>query len=558
MRVLVGRPPSQAPWAHACFRRVEAEVLHLDFNTGRFTDEAERQHRRSFFDLMVQAVRHVSRGITNFDPASKMWKLHGDGTALEVLRNFLTLGFFFVEEEVQSFFSLPSSGPHWQTSGSVQPRTAPTFQRACSAPALSAPMRRSSSTPTLTPPIAHSFHTQPQGAPTPHPHFQRSATQVFPQTRVMPHGQPGQLTRHMGQAHPSTVGVYPQGALLRRGAEVRIHSLTSHVSLNGRVGVLRYEDEPDGEFSPRWVVDVGLSQYSLAVSKLELLDSDVKIVGVDEGPRIAASRGLERRTSFPLPPCPITSAVATSSQHAAQQGTSSSAVAPKEEAGRVVNTSLAQDPTEASLPVARSAACSPLPTQTDSPPGSPAPPHLPPVSPQRSASNIEPAAEKPQLRRMRSMSAASAESAPHTPARVSAKRRRSSEPERVGSSERSASVLPRGAVSSEQSQRSTEKQKPSRPRAVVVGQRHDQKKAKNKKNQRDSGRPPVIAPAVVPPAVESQVAECALCLDAPVSIVFVPCGHMAVCGDCSKSLGNRAPCPICRKTIKHMQKVFMA
>lgn len=548
MRVLIGRPPPQAAWAHFCCRRVE-EVFHVDFNTGRLTDEAERQHRRSFFDLMVQAVRHVSRGII-FDPASKMWKVQDRDTALQVLRNFSTLGFLFVEEEVQSFFSLPSCGPHWQTPGSVQPRTAPTFQRACSAPALSAPMRRSSSTPTLTPPIAHSFHTQP------HPHFQRSATHVFPQTRVMPHGQPGQLTRHLGQAHPSAGGVHPRGALLCRGAEVRIHSLTSHVSLNGRIGVLRYEDEPDGEFSPRWVVDVGLSQYSLAVSKLELLDSDVRIVGEDEDPRIAAPRGLERRTSFPLPPCRTTSAVATSSQHPAQQGTSSSVVAPKEDAGHVVNTSLAQDPKEASLPVTISAARPPLPTQTDSPPGSPAPQHPPPVSPQRSASNIEPAAERPQLRRMRSMSAASAESAPQTPARVSAKRRRLPESERVGSSEGSASVLPRGAVTSEQSQRSTEKQKPS------------QKKAKNKKNQRDSAcgkrtaSAPVTAPAVVPPTVErqveSQLTECCLCLDAPVSVVFVPCGHMAVCGDCCESLGKKAPCPICRKTIWHMQKVFMA
>merc|ERR1712137_399856 len=54
------------------------------------------------------------------------------------------------------------------------------------------------------------------------------------------------------------------------------------------------------------------------------------------------------------------------------------------------------------------------------------------------------------------------------------------------------------------------------------------------------------------------VSECAVCMDAEVDTVFVPCGHMATCSTCAERLGKRPCCPVCRKRVKHMQRVFFA
>jgi len=51
--------------------------------------------------------------------------------------------------------------------------------------------------------------------------------------------------------------------------------------------------------------------------------------------------------------------------------------------------------------------------------------------------------------------------------------------------------------------------------------------------------------------------ECAICMDAVVDTVFVPCGHMATCADCGKKL-NKRPCPVCRKKIKIVQRVYIS
>lgn len=41
--------------------------------------------------------------------------------------------------------------------------------------------------------------------------------------------------------------------------------------------------------------------------------------------------------------------------------------------------------------------------------------------------------------------------------------------------------------------------------------------------------------------------RCKVCLDKDVSIVFLPCGHIACCEDCAPKLKN---CPICRESVK--------
>ncbi|OPL20588.1 baculoviral 7-like iap repeat-containing protein, partial [Mytilus galloprovincialis] len=47
---------------------------------------------------------------------------------------------------------------------------------------------------------------------------------------------------------------------------------------------------------------------------------------------------------------------------------------------------------------------------------------------------------------------------------------------------------------------------------------------------------------------------CKICLDEPVSIVFLPCGHMAACINCVPALRR---CPICRAFIKGTVKAIM-
>jgi len=51
--------------------------------------------------------------------------------------------------------------------------------------------------------------------------------------------------------------------------------------------------------------------------------------------------------------------------------------------------------------------------------------------------------------------------------------------------------------------------------------------------------------------------ECAICMDSAAATVFVPCGHMAACVECGERLAKK-PCPVCRKKIKKVQRVFAA
>ncbi|KAF7662811.1 hypothetical protein LDENG_00225600 [Lucifuga dentata] len=47
---------------------------------------------------------------------------------------------------------------------------------------------------------------------------------------------------------------------------------------------------------------------------------------------------------------------------------------------------------------------------------------------------------------------------------------------------------------------------------------------------------------------------CKVCMDKLVSIVFIPCGHLVVCGDCAASLRH---CSICRAVIRGSVRAFM-
>ncbi|XP_066283780.1 baculoviral IAP repeat-containing protein 3-like isoform X3 [Branchiostoma lanceolatum] len=48
---------------------------------------------------------------------------------------------------------------------------------------------------------------------------------------------------------------------------------------------------------------------------------------------------------------------------------------------------------------------------------------------------------------------------------------------------------------------------------------------------------------------------CKICMDAEVNIVFIPCGHLAVCANCAASVRR---CPICRASIRGTVRTYMS
>ena len=56
----------------------------------------------------------------------------------------------------------------------------------------------------------------------------------------------------------------------------------------------------------------------------------------------------------------------------------------------------------------------------------------------------------------------------------------------------------------------------------------------------------------------SSASLCAVCLDAAITHVFVPCGHSCVCHSCADAImGSKTACPIC-PTTPHVQTAMGA
>jgi hypothetical protein len=58
--------------------------------------------------------------------------------------------------------------------------------------------------------------------------------------------------------------------------------------------------------------------------------------------------------------------------------------------------------------------------------------------------------------------------------------------------------------------------------------------------------------------VEATKPVCAICMDRPISVALVPCGHHCLCDSCSEHFKPPAPCPICRRTVAHILRTFSA
>lgn len=68
-----------------------------------------------------------------------------------------------------------------------------------------------------------------------------------------------------------------------------------------------------------------------------------------------------------------------------------------------------------------------------------------------------------------------------------------------------------------------------------------------------------MSPVFSPPELTgSKNGECTVCFDGEVDTVIYTCGHMCLCHGCGLRLKRqaRACCPICRRPIKDVIKIY--
>lgn len=57
--------------------------------------------------------------------------------------------------------------------------------------------------------------------------------------------------------------------------------------------------------------------------------------------------------------------------------------------------------------------------------------------------------------------------------------------------------------------------------------------------------------------LEDDAHLCVVCMEEPRSIVLVPCGHMALCGDCCQRIivQQKGTCPMCCQEVEYHVEV---
>ena len=77
----------------------------------------------------------------------------------------------------------------------------------------------------------------------------------------------------------------------------------------------------------------------------------------------------------------------------------------------------------------------------------------------------------------------------------------------------------------------------------------------------DTTHNPRAAPLALAAASSSSysVDECSVCMDAPASFAFIPCGHRIVCEKCCDSVcaSDDARCPRCRESVSSTMRIYM-
>ena len=50
--------------------------------------------------------------------------------------------------------------------------------------------------------------------------------------------------------------------------------------------------------------------------------------------------------------------------------------------------------------------------------------------------------------------------------------------------------------------------------------------------------------------------ECVVCMTAAATHALLPCGHRSICEQCAKKFGVGSQCPVCRKSVDDVSKIF--
>lgn len=105
------KPPASAPWARFQLKRVDADVLQVEFKTDWDNDPAVRQSRRVFFDSMVQVMKKLPAQF-NTVQGRKYWLVKGGmATTQELLAGLVQLGFGPFGPEVLQSLGVPQAVP---------------------------------------------------------------------------------------------------------------------------------------------------------------------------------------------------------------------------------------------------------------------------------------------------------------------------------------------------------------------------------------------------------------------------------------------------------------
>ena len=79
-----------------------------------------------------------------------------------------------------------------------------------------------------------------------------------------------------------------------------------------------------------------------------------------------------------------------------------------------------------------------------------------------------------------------------------------------------------------------------------------------RKGRKSGGSRRRPTPSAPPPPLDS-AATCVVCIDAPPTHCFSPCGHKAICEDCAShppSAAGWKKCPVCRKEVSAVIRIF--
>lgn len=519
---------------------LNANVWQVEFKTDWTPDESVRQQRRVFFNDMVTAIKQIKSGHVGFEPAPhKCWVVEGPGAGQEVVANFVALGFRFHQPDLHCFFR-----------GMVD---------------------MSMVTPTqVTPTQAVEPCTLPSQNVVSRPVYEHNEGEKEVLARTC---SPSISTSAASSSAP------PQNSRpslwLRPGIAVRIHSDANHPSLNGQIGVVQSRI---GNSNGWYVICDGRS-HALSADKLEWagtcpIQASVSTGTLSQPTNSLPSQILSQPTDglFSQGSSMLRNLLQTSKPHFLDTQNSVG------NACHTLASSVCHSPDRPYRPDfsqlsphRHNPVSMPSPLRGSERDLQPETSERPPtigqdLGPIDLLSNDGSQPERPQLEDNVHVQDFGEQQA--TPfhedgqeegteqfqaAEVSVQQVASTNDTdhsgRMQQSEAPREVSPNDEPEPAHPRRRLRRVPTSQPEGTPANEGGDKEKKRLDSTPKPSNKQDERG---------SAMQECAICMEAPVDTVFVPCGHMATCNSCAERLGKRKPCPVCRKKIKLVQRVFIS